>query len=454
VSENVLDEISLHPAFADPALESMNFLNEVMKRYPKAISFAPGAPNLLFQKEFDYNRSIGTFLEHVRKTRNWSKEQATSLLYEYGPAQGLICDLIADALKSAVGLQIHREDILITVGAQEAMFLALRALFRRPQDQLAVVAPCYVGIRGAASLLNIDLVQVNEAADGLDLDELKQRIAESRRAGKAIRAIYISPDYANPSGIVTSLYKRTSLLELAERENFYIIEDSAYGFTAARGKAMPSLKALDRAKRVLFIGTFAKICLPGARVGFVVADQPVGDGQGNGRSLARAMASAKSMITVNTSPICQAIIGGMLLEHEGSLESLGRVKSDFYRRNLSHLLEALARDIDPSLATWNRPSGGFFVLVNLPVMADTRLLEISASDFGVLWTPMSQFYLDGTGSNQLRLSCSYLTPDQIDDGIRRLSHFLTTLPQSCPQNASDTSGLEARRDKTEIRNEC
>lgn len=430
VSEHVLDEMSLHSAFSEPALESMNFLNEIMKRHPQAISFAPGAPNLMFLKDFDYNQSIATYLKHVQVTRNWTPQEAMSLLYEYGPAQGLICDLVGEALRRDEELHIRREDIVITVGAQEAMFLALRALFRDSHDQLAVVTPCYVGIQGAASLLGIELVPVREATDGADLDELGRHVVDARKAGKAIRAIYISPDYANPSGSVMSLSQRRRLLAMAESEDFYILEDNAYGFTAALGTRVPSLKALDQAKRVIFIGTFAKICLPGARVGFVVADQLVRADTSAPRSLAQAMASAKSMITVNTSPICQAVIGGMLLEHGGSLVKLGSDKAEFYRRNLAHMITALDQKLDPSVAKWNRPSGGFFVLVRIPVRATAELLEDCARRFGVLWTPMSQFHLGTAGDCELRLSCSYLSLSQIDEGIERLSRFLHTLPKA------------------------
>lgn len=426
--DKILNTDDLHPALAEPALESMNFLNEIMKRYPNAISFAPGAPNLMFQQDFDYNRSIKTYLTHVAQTRNLTSEKAFSLLYEYGPAQGLICDIVAAALERDEGLQLHAEDVLITVGAQEAMFLSLRALFRKPEDQLAVVSPCYVGIRGAASLLNIDLVSVSETADGLDLDSLTLQVAEARKSGKSIRAIYVSPDHANPSGAVMSLAQRLQLLKLAEQENFYILEDSAYGFTADPVQPLPTLKALDRTKSVIFIGTFAKISLPGARVGFVVADQWIKDADGNRRTLAQAMASAKSMITVNTSPICQAVVGGMLIEHGGSLAELGKSKAEFYRSNLVHLITALDRELDPNVATWNRPTGGFFVLAQLSVPVNLALLEQCADGFDVLWTPMSQFYLDSAGDFQLRLSCSYLSHSQIDEGVKRLSKFIHSIP--------------------------
>lgn len=63
--------------------------------------------------------------------------------------------------------------------------------------------------------------------------------------------------------------------------------------------------------------------------------------------------------------------------------------------------------------------------MTVPFLADTKALEHSARNFGVLWTPMSDFYLDGGGSTQLRLSCNALTPEQIKDGVGRLAAFIT-----------------------------
>jgi (S)-3,5-dihydroxyphenylglycine transaminase len=60
----------------------------------------------------------------------------------------------------------------------------------------------------------------------------------------------------------------------------------------------------------------------------------------------------------------------------------------------------------------------------VPVRADEKLLELSARDYGVLWTPMSFFYLDGGGSHAIRLSCSALAADQIDEGVRRLAALI------------------------------
>ncbi|MEV0730586.1 PLP-dependent aminotransferase family protein [Polymorphospora sp. NPDC050346] len=418
-----LDRESLHASLRDPLLGSLGFLNEVMARYPDAISFAPGAPHPEFLADLDIQRYTERFLDHLRDEGR-TPDQARRLLYEYGPGRGLINGIVGEALNRDHGIDADPNAIVITVGAQEGMLLVLRVLFRSAADLLAVANPCFVGMTGAARLLDVERVAVGETAAGIDLDALATACREARREGRRLRACYVAPDFSNPGGARMPLATRLELLALAEREDFFVLEDSAYAFTAPYGSQLPPLKALDAVGRVIHIGTFAKVCSPGARVGYVVADQSVGD---DGRMLADEIAAMKTMVTVNTSPLCQAVVAGMLLQHGRSLIELSRRKAERYQRNLDHLIGALDSclgDVRSRRVDWNRPYGGFFVRMCLPVSADADLLETSARRYGVLWTPMAQFYLDGGGDRQLRLSCSYLDIDQIDAGVRRLAEFL------------------------------
>ena len=424
-----LTRAELHGSLRDPVMDLVNFLNEVMDRFPDAISFAPGAPYPGFFDELDVSEFIARYVEYLRREKGLTLPQVRRQLYQYGPTRGQINDLVARSLALDENIQVAPEAIVITVGCQEAMLLAIRALCASQNDLLAVVNPRFVGIAGAARVLDVQTVGIDETDSGIDLEHLRAICRDARETGRRIRALYVAPDYSNPSGSILDLDARRALLKAAKQEDFLVLEDNAYGFTAPRSSSLPTLKALDDSARVIYLGTFSKVCLPGVRVGFVVADQIVRDRTGKTRLLADELVALKSMITVNTSPICQAIIGGMLIEHGCSLASLVQEKSLLYQRNLSLLLDALERHLRPPNdrpipVTWNAPRGGFFVLMQLPVAADQSLLEISARHYKVLWTPMASFYLDNGGDNQIRLACSYLTPEKIEDGVRRLALFL------------------------------
>lgn len=426
-----LEVNTLHRSLSDPAIAGMDFLNEVMLKYPSAISFAPGAPNRAQFGQLDLGKCISRYLSYEAE-KSSTIGFSENILYEYGPSRGVINDLIAQALYNDGIVQVDPREIVVTAGAQEAMLLALRALFRDSSDALVVPDPSYVGIVGAARLLGIETVPVSEGPDGLNLDQLRTEIEVAGASGKAIRAVYVAPDFANPSGVMMSRERRQALLDLAEQHDFYVLEDSAYAFTQTEDTETPALKAIDYRKRVILIGTFAKIALPGIRVGYAVADQSVKRRDGEYLPLASVMATLKSMVTVNTSPICQAIAGGLLLDSGISLRELGRVKGAFYKSNLEYLLDRLQwhlgrMPILKNSISWNSPSGGFFVCVRLPVPADWTLLHRCAVDYNVIWTPMRQFYLSNVGDYDLRLSCSYLDHPTIDRGVENLARFLCSI---------------------------
>jgi (S)-3,5-dihydroxyphenylglycine transaminase len=420
-----LEPADLHGSIQDPSLEAVNFLNEIMLRHPDAISFAPGAPYPAFFDEIDAGHYIDIYADHLKNTRALTPRQIIRMVHQYGPSKGLINDLISRVLSQDEGLITDPGSIVVTVGCQEAMFLLLRALRSGPGDLIAVVNPCYVGLIGAARLVDFEVVPIDENNEGIDLDQLKEACRAASANGKRIKAVYVAPDHSNPSGTLMPTSTRLALLEAAKLHDFIIIEDTTYRFTSAQESNTPLLKSLDSSNRVVLLGTFAKTCTPGARVGYIVADQAIRNGSGRTKVLADELAALKTMVTVNTSPICQAIIGGMLIEHDCSIRRLAETKTKVYRKNLECLLGGLERYLgELPQVTWNRPKGGFFASLRLPRPVDSSLAAFSAQQFGVLWTPMSNFYIDGRTSYELRLSCSYLSEHQIDEGLNRLSHFL------------------------------
>src|SRR5213083_1595094 len=114
------------------------------------------------------------------------------------------------------------ESIVVTVGCQEAMLLALRALISGPEDVLLVSSPCYVGITGAASLLDITVVAVEEREDGFRCADLDLAINAERARGRHPRAFYVVPDHSNPAGTTMPVETRRELLDLAARHDILI----------------------------------------------------------------------------------------------------------------------------------------------------------------------------------------------------------------------------------------
>ncbi|WBB76295.1 PLP-dependent aminotransferase family protein [Micromonospora sp. WMMD1128] len=418
---------ALHGSVGDPALNSMNFLNEVAQHYPDAVSLAAGRPYEEFFDSTLLHAHLDRFRRHLADDLGLTPAQVDRTLLQYGRTKGIVHHLIARNLAVDEGLTVDPESIVVTVGCQEAMFLVLRALRAEASDVLFAVAPTYVGLTGAARLVDLPVRPVAGGPDGVDLADLRAGVRRARAEGRRPRACYVMPDFANPSGVSMDTAHRRQLLDLAAEEDLLLIEDNPYGLFPATGTdRRRTLKALDTARRVVYLGSFAKTVLPGARVGYVVADQRVGGADGPVGPLADQLAKIKSMVTVNTSPISQAVIGGALLAHDCSLVAANVRERAAYARNLAHLVDGLARRFPAGgPVRWTVPAGGFFVVVTVPFAVDDALLHRSAREYGVLWTPMAHFYDAGTPVRALRLSVSAVTPAQIDLGLDRLAALVT-----------------------------
>ncbi|WP_233222949.1 PLP-dependent aminotransferase family protein [Amycolatopsis sp. BJA-103] len=410
---------ALHGSLADPAISSMNLLNELIDEYPAAISMAAGRP---YEEFFDVrliHDYLDAYCEHLRHGRKLAETAVTRTLFQYGATKGVIAELIARNLAEDEGIDAAPESVVVTVGCQEAMFLVLRALRADDRDVLLAPAPTYVGLTGAALLTDIPVWPVRSDENGIDLDDLTHQVKLAREAGKRVRACYVTPDFANPTATSMDLPSRHRLLDIAQDHGILLLEDNAYGLFGS--ERLPSLKSLDRSESVVYLGSFAKTGMPGARVGYAVADQQMA----GGGLLADQLSKLKGMLTVNTSPIAQAVIAGKLLLNDFSLTKANTREIAIYQRNLRLTLSELDRRLGPHTeVTWNTPTGGFFVTITVPFVVDDELLEHAARDHGVLFTPMHHFYGGKGGFHQLRLSISLLTPELIQEGVTRLAALI------------------------------
>jgi (S)-3,5-dihydroxyphenylglycine transaminase len=425
----ILELDRLHAGVSDVQMDSMRLLSETAMRYPEAISFASGRP---YEKNFDISRlhdHLDDFVAGMR-ARGVPNERITRAVFQYGPTSGLIREPVARMLAVDEDIRVAPEAVLITHGAQEAMVVALRGLFASPEDVLLTVSPCYVGITGAARMLDIPVVPVTEGPDGLDPEDVAAAAREVRASGRRPVACYVTADLSNPSGHSLTTAARHRLLEVAAEHDLLILEDNPYGLFRREDDRVSTLKALDSDHRVLYLGSFAKSAFPGARVGYLVADQPVHGQDGRDSVLAEELAKVKSMFTVNTAGVSQAMIGGLLFRHDFSLRAANRDLAGLYVRHLEVTLSCSAEHFPPERhgthgVRWNEPGGGFFLLLDVPFVADLDALRRSAGEFGVAWAPMSMFHVDKGGEHTIRLGFSSLTEDEIREGVRRLARFIT-----------------------------
>jgi (S)-3,5-dihydroxyphenylglycine transaminase len=431
-------EITLKSWLSDPLLDVMNFLNEVVLRYPQAVSFAPGRPA---ERHFDVEESLAAAAPWVAaraRAAGVAERAVWDDLGQYNKTNGIINEAIARQLAVDEGITAAPGAIVVTTGCQEGMAILLLGLIDLATDALLVSDPAYIGVPGLARIMGLTVIPIATGGEGLEPAAVRRAAAAARAMGRRPRALYDVPDFNNPLGTRLPLVARRELLAVAREEGMLIWEDNPYGMFSYDGAPLPTLKALDGDGVVVYMGSFSKTLFPGLRLGYLVADQPVVLPSGERVPLAAELSKIKSLTTVNTSPLVQAIAGGILLGSGGSLRPLVERKLPFYRANRDRMLARLAAELgDCAGVSWNRPEGGFFLILTLPFEFTDDDLTACARDYGVIVCPLRFFALSPGRERQVRLSFSYVTEEQIEEGITRLARFVR-------DRARENAGAAAR----------
>jgi len=380
---------------------------------PLAPSLPAGAPasNLAFDSGHAANAVLPDLTAEA--TRALTVFRAETL--QYAPRPGL-ADLRARIVEQMAddGIGATREQVLVTNGAKHAIDLICRALLDEG-DAIVVTRPTYFTAIPIFRSYGVRFIEVSQDRDGLDVGELSTVLAQRDRDGLAQpKFIYNVPDFHNPTGVTMSLERRKALIALATERGIRIVEDSPYRKVRFEGRSIPSLKALDPDDTVFYVGTFSKLMAPGLRVGWTIASTDM---------IAR-MIQLKS--DGGSCPLTQRIIAEFL--SSGRLTAhIERVQST-YRENRDAMVAALRRDLPE--ASFEIPEGGYYVWLTLPDDADCDAITRSAVEGGVTVLPGSKFFARNDvphPKNHLRVAYSHATPEEIDDGIRRLATAYRTV---------------------------
>lgn len=191
----------------------------------------------------------------------WRSPALLHLGYQHPAGDETLRELIAAYLRSSRGLSCCAEQILLTCGAQHGIELCSQVLLS-PADHVAVENPGYRAATLALASSGATVHGVAVDADGLQVDRLAQ-LPQCRLA-------YVTPAHQYPSGGTLNLPRRLALLEWAQRQQGWILEDDYDGEYRYSGAPLAPLAALDRAGRVIYIGTFGKVAFPALRLGYLV----------------------------------------------------------------------------------------------------------------------------------------------------------------------------------------
>ncbi|WP_294961867.1 PLP-dependent aminotransferase family protein [uncultured Flavobacterium sp.] len=421
----------VNPLLTNLGEDVMGFLNEVQLQYPKAISFASGRPDANYFNIEKFSEYLNFFIKTAALEKGITEKEVLNDLGQYNRTKGIINKEIAKYLLTDESIQADPEDIIITVGAQEGIAMGIMTVCDKDKDVILVEDPAYIGITHFSKINGYDVDGIPVTSEGISLEKVEEKIQYYRSIDKNVKVVYVIPNFQNPTGIAMSLANRYRLLELAETYDFLIFEDNAYGDFSYEDKEYPSLKSLDQNNRVIYLRSLSKTLYPSLRLSLMVVTQSISV-RGKIMRLSDLMAKTKGYITVNTPSIIQAMFGGLLRQHKYSLKELNQGKILGMKTKRDYLLKCLEQTFDAEKYSWakhikwNKPEGGFFITIMLPFQVTKQDVRDCAEKFKVIFTPMSFFYLEKGGENELRLAFSNLSLEEMKTGIERLANFIET----------------------------
>jgi 2-aminoadipate transaminase len=349
-------------------------------------------------------------VEDIAKIVSYVLEAYPHRALQYGSTEGVaeLRQEIAKFSESYAGIKARPENIIVTVGSQEALEL-LGRVFIDPGDVVITENPTYMAALQAWRVYQPKLVGVPMDEHGMVVEALEETVKRLRAEGARIKFVYTIPTAQNPSGLTMTHDRRKYLLEVAERYDLLVVEDDPYSYFLFEPIQVSPIKSLDKSDRVIYLSTASKIFAPGFRLGWVIADEEV----------VRWFNLAKQALNLNTSNFVQYIfLEG--LRRNVVLKNLPHLR-ELYKRKRDAMLAALETYMPPGVS-WTRPSGGMFIWATVPPHIDTReLLKVAVSRYKVAFIPGHGFFVDQSVRNAMRLNFTYPTFEQISEGIRRLA---------------------------------
>jgi 2-aminoadipate transaminase len=290
--------------------------------------------------------------------------------------------------------------VLVTNGSMQADAFLFDAVVGAG-DAVVVERPTYD--RTLLSLRNrgADIRMVELEPDGINTAALERLLDDGTRPKLA----HIIPNFQNPAGYTLSAAKRERLLELARAHDFTVFEDDPYVALRFEGQSLPTMVSMDP-EVVVYASSFSKTVCPGIRCGYLVGSEEL---------IARIAKSATS-IYISPNMVAQAIINQFC--RSGRIDRSIETVRDALRERAQTLCRALSEHLPD--ASFVAPEGGYFLWVELPPGSDVGGLFDAAAARGVQFVKGSDFVLEGGGST-LRLAFSGVTPDEIEEGIKRLA---------------------------------
>jgi DNA-binding transcriptional MocR family regulator len=296
----------------------------------------------------------------------------------YGHPYGLavLREHIANSLRR-YSLSVGTSEVLLTQGVTQALDLVVRTLLR-PGDTVIVEDPCYCNLLQILNVAFVNVVSVPRTPDGIDSARLEETVKQHRPKG-----IFVNTVLQNPSGTSLSASSAFRLLQIADREGMWVVEDDISRELAPPGA--PCLAAMEGLQRVIYLSGFSKTITPAMRVGYIAAS----------RDLVSRFALTKMAVGLTSSEVTERAVANVLIEGH-------------YDRHTSHIRERLFNAhanvtqamTDAGLDIFHTPHAGLFLWARLPIKPEDSVDVAQQALARGIWLAPGSYFRPGEPASE------------------------------------------------------
>ncbi|UUE11377.1 PLP-dependent aminotransferase family protein [Dickeya zeae] len=369
----------------------------------KALSPLPAVPFSVAVPEGDVALD-----DRWRRLGNRVRASKAAMLTGYSDPRGLpaLRAAIATYLRQSRAVTCEPDNIILTEGTQQGLYLAARVLLS-PGDSAWAEDPAYAGLTEVLTECGVQTWRIPVDAQGMEVERAVRQHGDARAA-------FVTPSHHYPLGMPLSMGRRLALLAWARQSDSWIVEDDYDSELRYAGHPFPSLQGLD-AGRVVYLGTFSKVIAPSLRLGYMVVPT----------ALTPAFTGARALIG-RASPLTEQHVLAAYMQ-EGYFEAHIRRIRTVYAERRRVLIEALQRDI-PWL-TIEPCDQGMHLVVWLPDGVADVAVERAAIASGLALRAISPMYIGPVRRSGLMLGFGGFSPEALQQAVQQLRAVLIPLCQ-------------------------
>jgi GntR family transcriptional regulator/MocR family aminotransferase len=355
-------------------------------------------------------REANRLAHSVADVRDWSTGSGDA-------DDPMLIEEIRTKILTRRGIQANRDEILITMGTQNSLFLISQLLVDKSVTA-GIEEPGNSEMRTLFEHRQASVVAQEVDQDGVLVDE---RLTDCD-------LVYVTPSHQIPTAVVMSLERRQSLLAAAADNDFLIIEDDYECETSYLDRPEPAIRSMDKDGRVIYVASLSKVLAPGVRLGFIVA---------NPEFIRRARELRRTML--NHPPLNNQRTTAFFLSlghYDALMLRLSRIFQErrMALRDALNYYRGVSIEISPEV-------GGTTYWVRLPADFESEYLASEAERHGILIEPVRHYYADeANAENCFRMGITSLTEDRIRPGVASLTDLIRNLVRGRVEHLDTSTG--------------